>query len=65
MTETALFYVFSAILLFSSFRVITARSTVYAALFLVVDPENHRARRTYDRAGFEGSHWLLMAKRLG
>jgi NADH-quinone oxidoreductase subunit J len=36
MTETALFYVFSAILLFASFRVITARSTVYAALFLVL-----------------------------
>ena len=36
MTETALFYVFSAILLFASFRVITARSMVYAALFLVL-----------------------------
>lgn len=34
--ETALFYVFSAILLFAAFRVITARSTVYAALFLVL-----------------------------
>jgi NADH-quinone oxidoreductase subunit J len=34
--ESALFYVFSAILLFASFRVITARSTVYAALFLVL-----------------------------
>lgn len=33
---TALFYVFSAILLFASFRVITARSTVHAALFLVL-----------------------------
>ena len=36
MTETVLFYVFSAILLFASFRVITARSTVHAALFLVL-----------------------------
>lgn len=35
-TQTALFYVFSAILLFASFRVITARSTVHAALFLVL-----------------------------
>lgn len=35
-TTTALFYVFSAILLFASFRVITARSTVHAALFLVL-----------------------------
>lgn len=35
-TETALFYVFSAILLFASFRVITARSAVYAALYLVL-----------------------------
>ncbi|HWH74159.1 MAG TPA: NADH-quinone oxidoreductase subunit J [Methylibium sp.] len=35
-TETALFYVFSAILLFASYRVITARSAVYAALFLVL-----------------------------
>lgn len=33
---TALFYVFSAILLFAAFRVITARSTVHAALFLVL-----------------------------
>lgn len=33
---TALFYVFSAILLAASFRVITARSTVHAALFLVL-----------------------------
>jgi NADH-quinone oxidoreductase subunit J len=35
-TLSALFYVFSAILLFASFRVITARSTVHAALFLVL-----------------------------
>jgi NADH-quinone oxidoreductase subunit J len=35
-TQTALFYIFSAILLFASFRVITARSTVHAALFLVL-----------------------------
>jgi len=33
--QTALFYLFSAALLFASFRVITARSTVHAALFLV------------------------------
>jgi len=33
---TALFYVFSAVLLFASFRVITARSPVYAALYLVL-----------------------------
>jgi NADH-quinone oxidoreductase subunit J len=33
---TALFYVFSEILLFAAFRVITARSTVHAALFLVL-----------------------------
>jgi NADH-quinone oxidoreductase subunit J len=35
-TATALFYVFSAVLLFASFRVITARDTVHAALFLVL-----------------------------
>ena len=35
-TTTALFYLFSAVLLFASFRVITARSTVHAALFLVL-----------------------------
>jgi NADH-quinone oxidoreductase subunit J len=35
-TTTALFYVFSIVLLFASFRVITARSTVHAALFLVL-----------------------------
>ena len=34
--NTALFYVFSSILLFASFRVITARSPVYAVLFLVL-----------------------------
>jgi NADH-quinone oxidoreductase subunit J len=32
----AFFYLFSAILLFSAFRVITARNPVYAALFLVL-----------------------------
>ena len=35
-TVTNLFYVFSAVLLLASFRVITARSTVHAALFLVL-----------------------------
>jgi NADH-quinone oxidoreductase subunit J len=35
-TTSALFYLFSAVLLVSSFRVITARSTVHAALFLVL-----------------------------
>jgi NADH-quinone oxidoreductase subunit J len=34
--QTALFYVFSAVLLFAAFRVITARSTVHAALYLVL-----------------------------
>jgi NADH-quinone oxidoreductase subunit J len=34
--HTALFYVFSAVLLVAAFRVITARSPVYAALFLVL-----------------------------
>ena len=34
--DTALFYVFSAVLLLAAFRVITARSPVYAALFLVL-----------------------------
>ena len=35
-TISALFYIFSAVLLASSFGVITARSTVHAALFLVL-----------------------------
>jgi NADH-quinone oxidoreductase subunit J len=35
-TQAALFYAFSAVLLFASFRVITAKNTVYAALFLVL-----------------------------
>ena len=35
-TPTALFYVFSAVLLFAAFRVITARTPVYAALYLVL-----------------------------
>jgi len=35
-TTGALFYLFSAVLLFASFRVVTARSTVHAALYLVL-----------------------------
>ena len=35
-TSTALFYLFSAVLLGASFRVITARSAVHSALFLVL-----------------------------
>ena len=35
-TDTALFYLFSAVLLVAAFRVITARSPVYAALYLVL-----------------------------
>src|SRR3979490_2759562 len=35
-TITALFYGFSAVLLFAAFRVITARNPVYAALYLVL-----------------------------
>ena len=35
-TTGALFYFFSAVLLFASFRVITAKSTVHSALFLVL-----------------------------
>ncbi len=35
-TTSALFYVFSAVLLFAAFRVITARSPVYAVLYLVL-----------------------------
>ena len=34
--KTGLFYVFSAVLLFAAFRVITARNPVYAALYLVL-----------------------------
>ena len=34
--KTGLFYVFAAVLLFASFRVITARNPVHAALFLVL-----------------------------
>ena len=35
-THTALFYIFSGVLLFAAFRVITARSAVKAALYLVL-----------------------------
>jgi NADH-quinone oxidoreductase subunit J len=35
-TTGALFYLFAAVLLFAAFRVITARSTVHAALYLVL-----------------------------
>ncbi|MEP7284103.1 MAG: NADH-quinone oxidoreductase subunit J [Rubrivivax sp.] len=35
-STTALFYTFAAFLLFAAFRVITARSTVHAALYLVL-----------------------------
>jgi ribosomal protein S18 acetylase RimI-like enzyme len=41
-----------------------ARALGLKALFLVVDPENRKARALYDRRGFEGTGWLLMAKRL-
>ena len=34
--QTGLFYLFSAVLLFAAFRVITARNPVYAALYLVL-----------------------------
>lgn len=34
--QTALFYVFSAVLLFAAFRVITSRTPVYSALYLVL-----------------------------
>ncbi|WP_332776390.1 NADH-quinone oxidoreductase subunit J [Polaromonas sp.] len=34
--KTGLFYVFAAVLLFAAFRVITARNTVHAALYLVL-----------------------------
>lgn len=35
-TQTALFYIFSAVLLFAAFRVITARNPVHSALYLVL-----------------------------
>ena len=35
-TTTALFYLFSVVLLGAAFRVITAKSTVHAALFLIL-----------------------------
>ena len=35
-TSTALFYLFSAVMLVAGFRVITARSPVHSALFLVL-----------------------------
>jgi ribosomal protein S18 acetylase RimI-like enzyme len=41
-----------------------ARALGLKALFLVVDPENERAKALYDRQGFAPTHWLLMAKRL-
>ena len=41
-----------------------ARGLGLRALFLVVDPDNQPARRAYDRAGFESTHWLTMVKRL-
>ena len=41
-----------------------ARDLGLAAVLLVVDPENTPALRLYRRQGFEGTHWLLMAKRL-
>ena len=35
-TTSALFYLFSAVMLFAAFRVITASNTVHAALYLVL-----------------------------
>ena len=34
--KTWFFYLFSAVMLFAAFRVITARNPVYAALYLVL-----------------------------
>ena len=34
--QTGFFYLFSVVLLFAAFRVITARNPVYAALYLVL-----------------------------
>ena len=34
--KTGFFYLFAALLLFAAFRVITARSPVYAALYLEI-----------------------------
>ena len=34
--KTGLFYIFSTVLLFAAFRVITARNPVHAALYLVL-----------------------------
>jgi ribosomal protein S18 acetylase RimI-like enzyme len=41
-----------------------ARAMGLAALFLLVDPDNLRARRLYDRQGVAGMRWPLMARRL-
>ena len=41
-----------------------ARAMGLCALFLVVDPDNAPAVALYRRRGFDGTHWLLMAKRL-
>ena len=41
-----------------------ARAMGLCALFLVVDPDNAPAVALYRRCGFDGTHWLLMAKRL-
>lgn len=41
-----------------------ARQLGLHVLFLVVDPENRPAQALYQRHGFTGTPWLLMAKRL-
>ena len=51
-TIGALFYLFAAVLLFASFRVITARSTVHAALYLVLAFANAAAIWMLLRAEF-------------
>ncbi|MBE7419153.1 MAG: NADH-quinone oxidoreductase subunit J [Ideonella sp.] len=51
-TTSALFYLFSAVLLFAGARVITARSTVYAALYLVLAFGNAAALWLLLRAEF-------------
>ena len=59
-TTGALFYLFSAILLFAAFRVVTARSTVHAALYLVLAFANASAIWMLLRAEFQAITLVLV-----
>lgn len=61
--KTGFFYFFAAVLLFASFRVITARNPVYAVLYLVLAFFRRHASGFFSRRNFSAlrSSWCTWA----